>query len=392
MTTLQLKQETAAELTGHLLPFWNNLKDDRGGFYGGVDFDLTLNKQAMKGGILNSRILWFYSNVFLTTGNKEALLYAKHAYDYLVSNLLDKQFGGIYWMLNADGSVLEDTKHTYCQAFAVYGLSSYYAASGDSEALHLAHELYRLIESRCTDAFGYGEAFSRDFKPAENRQLSEDGYLADKTMNTLLHVIEAYTELLRVGQSTEVRACLTKAMQLCLNKVYDPKERMLQVFFDKQMRPISDIYSYGHDIEATWLLDRACDILDDAALTKQVDEMNRALTAHVLEEAFECGALNNERLRGVPDKNRVWWVQAEGVVGFLNAYQRGRGEHYLNTALALWGYIKEHLRDSREGGEWYWLVGLDGTPVSGRPIVEPWKCPYHNGRMCMEVVTRCATL
>ncbi|MFA9379845.1 MAG: AGE family epimerase/isomerase [Acetanaerobacterium sp.] len=391
MTTQQLHNEAGAELN-RLLAFWSGLRDERGGFYGGVDYQLNIQPDAVKSGILNNRILWLFSNAFLLRGDRQALINARHAYEFLRDRFVDAQHGGVYWMLGADGTPADEMKHSYNHAFAVYGLSSYFDASRDGQALQLAKELYRIIEERFADEYGYREAFARTWTPAGNDALSEDGYNAAKTMNTLLHLIEAYTELYRVSLDAEVGSSLRKALRLCLDKVYDRDGRMLYVFFDERMNSIADIYSYGHDIEATWLLDRACEILGDTQLAGEVAAMNREIAAHVRKEAFAGGALCNQRLRGEVDETRVWWVQAEGIVGFLNAYQRTGDKVYLDTVFALWEYIKEYMIDKRPGGEWYWSVDTTGKPAAGKPIVEPWKCPYHNGRMCMEVIKRCAKL
>ncbi len=383
-----MSEEVENELLNHILPFWDALKDDRGGFYGLMDFDLKIEKDAVKGVILNNRILWFYSNVYLNTKEKNALANAQHAYLFLKQSCFDEQYGGVYWMMNYDGTPNDDMKHTYNQAFAIYGLSSYYAASGDKEALQLAYQLYHTIETKCTDVYGYQEAFDRCWQPIENEKLSEDGFNAKKSMNTLLHIIEAYTELYRVDPNRDVGNSLKKALRLCKNKVYDSKSHVLGVFFDEQMKSIADLYSYGHDIEATWLIDRACEVLTDDALTVEMGVMTAQIADKVLESAFENGALNNQRCRGTIDKTRVWWVQAESVIGFLNSYQKSGDERFLQASLEIWEYIKKYIIDRRNGSEWYWCVDSHGEPIREEPIVEPWKCPYHNSRMCMEVMKR----
>lgn len=391
MTLEQLKFEAEHELFSHIYPFWNKLRDERGGFYSYVDYDLTLDREADKGVILNSRILWFYANLYLTTGRDEVKDQASHAWLFLRDYCLDSRYGGVFWSVHADGSPAETIKHTYNQAFAIYALSSWYRASGDEEVITLARQLFHLIETKCTDTYGYQDAFDRQWQPITNDQLSEDGYQADKTMNTLLHVIEAYTELYLAGHDPDVADSLRHALRQCIDQVYSPKDRMLQVFFDTKMNSIADLYSYGHDIEATWLMDRAADALADKELAAEIAEMNRVLTAHVLEEAFDQTALNNQRCRGVVDQDRIWWVEAEGVVGFLNAWQHDGLDIYRDVTLKLWQYIRDNLVDKRPGGEWYSSVHVSNEP-SAKPIVEPWKCPYHNGRMCMEVIRRCGEI
>lgn len=386
MTVLQtLAQETTSELQRHIYPFWSGLKDERGGFYGCVGFDGDVNRDGGKGVILNSRILWFFSNVYLTYRMEEALPLARHAYEFLRDACLDPEQGGVYWMIGPDNKPLDDMKHTYSQSFAVYGLSSYYRASGNREALQLAYTLFDLIETECMDEYGYMEAFDRRWNPIFNEKLSEDGFKADKTMNTLLHVIEAYTELYLADRSPAVSTALKKALDLYRTRIYHPESQTLGVFFNKEYEDIADLYSYGHDIEASWLVDRATEALREPELATRIGEIDLALAKTVRQAAMENGALNNQKCRGEVDKTRVWWVQCEGILGFLNAYRKTGESVYLETAVQLWDYIKKYLIDPRPGSEWFWDVNEHGRPESRKNIVEPWKCPYHNGRMCMEV-------
>ncbi len=384
-----LARECKKELTEHIIPFWDKLVDEEnGGFYGYVGHDLAVDKNADKGVILHSRILWFYSNCFIVLKNPEYLKKAKHAYDFLVKNCVDRQNGGVYWMVTADGKVSDGMKHTYCQAFFIYALSSYYDASKDEDALILAKQVYDTVEQKCRDEVAYQEAFTSDWQLMENDALSENGLMADKTMNTTLHLIEAYTELYRVSNDKNVLRSLYFLMDIMQNKIYDEKGGKLMVFFDKQLNEIGDIYSYGHDIEATWLMDRACDVIGDEHLTKRVRAMNKVIVANIASRAFINGRLNNEVEKGVVNTLHIWWVQAEGVVGFYNAYQRYGDAEYLDIARSLWEYIKAHIIDKREGGEWYSQLFDNEQPDTSKPTVDPWKCPYHNGRMCLEIISR----
>ena len=394
-------EEVKKELTEHIIPFWRGLRDDEyGGYYGYLSQELVLNKQAVKGCILNSRILWFFSNAYLVLGEPELLGEAEHAYLFLKDYCIDREYGGVYWSLNYDGTVFDSTKHTYNQAFAIYALSSYYDASGDREALLLAEELQRVIEEKCTDAIGYLEAFKADFSPESNEKLSENGVMAEKTMNTLLHVLEAYTELYRVtkkengasAELSEVTAFTKKRLELMLDtiadKIYNPKLRRQEVFFDKDFHSLIDLHSYGHDIETAWLTDRTLEILDEAAYTERLRPITRDLTEKIYERAYRDHSLLNECEKGVDNTDRIWWVQAETVVGFLNGYEMSGDEKFLAAAKDVWGYIKEYQIDKREGSEWFYAVKEDHTPDRSKPIVEEWKCPYHNGRMCFEVIKR----
>ena len=385
MFTSEIKEH----LTKDIIPFWRGLKDvEYGGFYGYMGYDLGLDKKAVKGCILNSRILWFFSNAYLVLKEEELLADAGHAFRFLKDYCVDKENGGVYWSLAFDGKPEDTTKHTYNQAFAIYALSSYYDASGDEEALSLAWELYEIIESRCKDEYGYLEAFNVRFEPEDNDKLSENGVMAEKTMNTLLHVFEAYTELYRVTGEEKVADKLRYMMDLIADKVYNKEAGRQEVFFDRTWNSLIDLYSYGHDIETAWLVDRGLEVLDDKAYTEKLSPITRTITENIYKRAYIDHSLVNEAENGVVDTTRVWWVQAEAVVGFLNGYQK-TPEHreYLEAAKDIWDYIKTCVVDKRSGSEWFWSVDRDRKPIE-KPIVEPWKCPYHNGRMCFEVIKR----
>lgn len=387
---MEMHKLAQEHLRTKLLPFWEKLKDEKnGGFYGYMDFDLKVDEKAAKGCILNSRILWFFANAAMVLNDPSLLTYADHAYRFMTEHCLDKEYGGIYWSMNYDGTPADTTKHTYNQAFAVYALASYYDATGNKEALDQAYALMDIIELRCTDEIGYLEAFDRSFAPVENDKLSENGVIAEKTMNTLLHVFEAYTEVYRVAKYDLAGKRLRFMMNVVAEKIYNPEKRRQEVFFDREMNSIIDLHSYGHDIETAWLLDRGLEVLGDAEMTEKLSPVTKALTARIYERAYVDHSLLNECERGVDNTSRIWWVQAEAVVGFFNGWQK-QPEHteYLAAAEDIFRYIMEKLVDPREGSEWYWELDKAGNPASRKPIVEPWKCPYHNGRMCMELIKR----
>lgn len=439
-----LSEEIEEHLFRRLIPFWVKLRDrEQGGFYGWMDSSLHVDRTAEKGCILNSRILWFFSNAYMClrmqedhcmqeetvspetgfgkrrdsdagstdaeeAGSLERALResAEWAYRFLKEKCLDRERGGVYWSVNYKGEPEDTTKHTYNQAFAVYALSSCFRAFHDREALKLAEELIRVIETRCFDVHGYREAQDRDFRPISNDKLSENGVMAEHTMNTLLHVLEAYTEYLLAcreakacgqdaaedsgicGLEKLVEAKLRWILHLIKTRVYNPGLHRQEVFFNQDMESLIDLHSYGHDIEAAWLMDRCLDVLGDEALTVSMSPILRDLENEVYEKAYRNHSLENECERGVTDGRRVWWVQAEGVVGFYNAWGRTGEQRYLEAARDIWAFIREHLADKREGGEWFWYTDAAGNPALERPIVEPWKCPYHNGRMCMEIISR----
>lgn len=388
---MNLAHEVRRELTDRIIPFWKRLRDDEhGGYYGYMDFDLKVDKEFEKGCILNSRILWFFANAYMTLKDKSLLAEAAHAYSFMREYCEDKEYGGVFWSVTYDGLPLDTTKHIYNQAFAIYALSSYYAASNDSSALDFAMSLFEKIETIGTDSYGYLESFNRKWELEDNDKLSENGLLADKTMNTLLHVLEAYTELYRVNKDERVKKALIKILDAFRNQVFNEETHRLEVFFDEKMNTISDLYSYGHDIEASWLLDRAATVLADEKIKAATNAYTNELVAEVYKEALSDGAMNNECFKGVVDTTRVWWVQAEAMVGFYNCYEKTGITEYKDITEKLWIYIKEHIIDRRQGSEWFWDLDKDNNPVSRKPIVEPWKCPYHNGRMCMEIIRRCS--
>ena len=384
--------EIETHLKEKLIPFWEGLKDkENGGYYGYMGYDLAIDTHYEKGCILNSRILWFFSNAYMLLGEDHLKDAAEHAYKFLKDCCIDKENGGVYWSVTYNGKISDDTKHTYNQAFAIYALSSYYDAIKDEEALKIAEELFNLIEEKCSDEYGYLEAFSRTFEPAGNDKLSENGVMADKTMNTLLHVFEAYTEYYRVSHNEKAAARLRFMLDIFKNNVYNEKLGRQEVFFDQKYTPLIDLYSYGHDIETAWLLDRGLEVLGDSGYIEMFAPVTHALAVNIYNRAFVNGSVLNEAENGVNDTTRIWWVQAESIVGFINEGMKIPGtdesSKYFKAAEALWEYIKEFIIDKREGSEWFWSVNADGEPCQ-KPIVEPWKCPYHNGRMCIEIVRR----
>ena len=372
-----------------IIPFWKNLRDDRfGGYYGYVDQNLHIDKTAEKGCILASRILWFFSECALALDREDLKQEAEHAYMFIQKYCLDRENGGIFWSMTHDGKPLDTTKHTYNQAFAIYSLSSYYRLSGDQSALQEARALFQLIEANCTDEIGYLEAFTADWKPESNEKLSENGVMADKTMNTLLHVFEGYSGLYAAQPDAVVESAMRRILTIYTDKIWSPELRRQLVFFDKEYRSIIDLYSYGHDIESSWLMDWGAGLLNDAQLKDQVSSINETMAKAVYETAYNHHSLANECDRGEVNELRIWWVQAEAVLGFVNLYEKCRDAQYADAATDIFRFIEEKLTDHRKGSEWFWCVDMFGTPIPEKPIVEPWKCPYHNGRMCLELMRK----
>ncbi|MCR4609545.1 MAG: AGE family epimerase/isomerase [Eubacterium sp.] len=377
------------EFEGHMIPFWKGLIDrENGGFYGEMDFDLNLDKKAVKGCILNSRILWFFSNDFMTLGDTSCLEYAEHAFCFLKKAFLDREYGGVYWSVTFDGKPAEDMKHTYNIAFAIYGLSSYYDASKNEEALKLAKELYNTIETKCRDEYGYLEAFTREFGEESNEKLSENGVMASRTMNTLLHVMEAYTELYRVSGDEDVKDKLKFILKLFREKLFNPEKERMEVFFDMDYNSLIDLHSFGHDIETAWLIDRTVEVLGAKGTEYDMTDITDILADKIYRDCFNGSSLPAENCKGVVDETRVWWVECEAIVGFINGFQKSGNTKYLDAAYKLWKFIEIYLIDKRDGSEWYSDVNKEGVPESRKPIVDQWTCPYHNGRMYFEVLKR----
>ena len=388
---INMKTTVRGMLEDNIIPFWCGLRDKRhGGFYGFMDIDLNLDVKADKGCILNSRILWFFSEASRVLERDDLLESARHAYEFLINHCLDKINGGVLWSVTYDGQPADTIKHTYNQAFAVYALAAYFEASGDKAALDMAFKLFNLLEEKCTESNGYGEAYDRAFMPIINDKLSENNIIADRTMNTLLHVFEAYSGLYRATKNLEVKEKMLSIIDTFVNKVYNPALKRQDVFFDADWNCIIDLISYGHDIESSWLIEWGCKMLENPVLLKQIENICSELTANVYDCAFRESSLRNECEKGVEDEKRIWWVQAEAVVGFLNMAEKHPGQtRYMSAAEDILKFIEDKIVDKRPGSEWLSEVLPDGSHTENKkPIVEEWKCPYHNGRMCLEIITR----
>ena len=380
-----INEEFREHLTTRILPFWENLKDgEAGGFYGYMDEALRLDKKADKGCILNSRILWTFSAAAETLGDEGLREYADHAYAFL-KRFLDAEHGGVYWSLKWNGEPADTTKHTYCQAFAVYGLAAYYRMSGNPEALDIAMELFRLIETRCKDEGGYLEALKADFTPESNEKLSENGVMASRTMNTLLHVLEAQAELYRAHPDEAVRRAGREALDRFLNVFFNPEKRRLEVFCDAAYHPLLDMQSYGHDIEGSWLIFDAAETLLPETERAPWREMCMTLLESATERGFTDNGLRYEVVDGVNNEIRAWWPQAEAVLGFEFGWRMTGDRAWAERIRKQWTYIREVTVDSREGSEWFNELREDRTSI-GKAMVDEWKCPYHNGRMCIRMI------
>jgi mannobiose 2-epimerase len=389
----QLRLELNDELTKNILPFWMEkmVDEKQGGFYGQMTGKNRLIPDAFKGGILNARILWTFSSAALHLKNPLYTEYAKRAKDYIFEHFFDAENGGTFWMLNADGTPADTKKQIYSQAFFIYALAEYFRLTQDKECLDKAIELFGLIEKNSFDKElnGYFEAYSKDWFLLEDLRLSTKDANEKKTMNTHLHVLEAYTNLYRVWKDEELAKQLKNLIEIFLDKIINQKTNHLDLFFDEHWKCKSTLISYGHDIESAWLLDEAAIVLGDAATLKKVLVIALKIADAAAEGMQPNGSIINERnnTTGQIDNNCDWWTQAEAMIGFLNAYKLSGNELYLQKTIAEWNFIKRFIID-KTAGEWHWAVSSEGVVDESNDKAGFWKCPYHNSRMCLELIER----
>lgn len=381
------------ELTGNILPFWMEKMEDKvhGGFLGRISGTGTEDGSAAKGTILNARILWTFSAAYRILGKPEYLAAATRAKREIIDKFYDKEYGGVYWSLTPEGLPDDTKKQIYALGFAIYGLSEYSRATGDAEALEYAVRLFHDIERHSFDKGknGYFEAFGREWGPIEDMRLSDKDINECKTMNTHLHILEPYTNLYRIWKDRELEKQLRNLICLFMEKILDQETGHLRLFFDEDWRSSHDIISYGHDIEASWLLHEAAGVLGDKALLEKT-RLASVSVADAASEGYIPGGGMIYEFHGdtaAVDADRHWWVQAETVVGYYNLWQMTGREDAMKKALGCWEFIKEHIVD-REGGEWIWSLRADGTANTDDDKAGFWKCPYHNGRMCLEIIER----
>ena len=438
MTIESIKQEMQDVLEKNILRFWlkKMVDHENGGFYGRLDGNGVLHPEADKGAILNARILWSFSAAYrvlsgktteretnLNTASAERETYleaASRAKDYFIEHFIDHEFGGVYWSVDYKGNPLDTKKQFYAIGFAIYGLSEYARATGNREALDYALQLYDCIEEHAFDHEynGYIEAMTRDWQPIADMRLSEFDANYPKSQNTHLHIIEPYTNLLRclkelqaqetcdyvpvlgsvlpVGISVpqenvyRVEASLRNLIDIFTDRILNPKTHHLDLFFDMDWtRGAGQLESYGHDIECSWLLHEAALVIGDKQVLKKVEPIVREVAAASAKGLRPDGSMIHEANldTGHVDDDLHWWVQAENVVGWFNIWQYFGDDDALQKALHCWQYIKENLIDW-ERGEWFWSRHADDTLNTNDDHAGFWKCPYHNSRMCLEIIER----
>lgn len=389
-----MKTEMQDVLQKNILRFWLDkmVDQEHGGFYGRIDGHEHLHADAEKGAILNARILWAFSAAYRVLGDKTYLEAASRAKHYIIDHFIDPEYGGVYWSLDCNGKPLDTKKQFYAIGFAIYGMSEYARATGDAEALKVAIDLYRCIEEHALDHEynGYIEAMTRDWQPIADMRLSELDANYPKSQNTHLHIIEPYANLYRVWKSEELKASLHNLIDIFTDRILNPETHHLDLFFDMDWkRGAGALESYGHDIECSWLIHEAALVLGDAEVLKKVEPIVE-MVAKASEKGLNAdGSMVHEANldTGYVDSDLHWWVQAEAVVGFFNIYQYFGDESALQKAQHCWTYIKENLIDN-ENGEWHWSRRKDGTLNLDDDKAGFWKCPYHNSRMCLEIIER----
>jgi mannobiose 2-epimerase len=388
-----LKSEVKSELCDNILPFWmEKMIDSRdGGFYGRIDGSGRVYNDADKGCVLNARILWSFSSAFRILKNPDYLKTAERSKDYFLNHFFDKDFGGVFWLLDHKGEMKDGKKQIYAQAFAIYGLTECYRITNDKTCLENAVDLFRLIEKYSYDTRldGYFEAFSREWGILDDLRLSTKDANEKKTMNTHLHVLEAYTNLYRIWKDDTLKKQLYRLICVFTDKIVNNQTFNLNMFFDEVWNDKTDLVSYGHNIESSWLIYEAALVLGDETLIRKVKKICLRIAEVSKEGIMTDGSMIYENFfkSGHIDSDRHWWVQAESVVGFLNAYNLSGQEEYLELSMANWRFITDHIVD-RQNGEWYWSVDKSLQPNLKEDKAGFWKCPYHNSRMCLEIIER----
>jgi mannobiose 2-epimerase len=388
-----LKKEMKQCLEDNILRYWIDKVTDNehGGYYGRVDGHDQVHPEAEKGAILNGRILWAFSAAYRVLKKQEYLDAATRAKDYILDHFVDKEYGGVYWSLDCEGKPLDTKKQTYAIGFVIYGLSEYARATGDKPSLDTAIKLYHDIEDHAYDAIngGYVEALTREWNPIADMRLSDKDENGAKTMNTHLHVIEPYTNLYRVWPSKELRESIHRLLDVFTDKLYNKETHHLDLFFDNEWHGRRNIESYGHDIEATWLLWETALVLGEDDVKTKLKPIVVDLAKAADEGLQPDGSMIYEHWKdtGKTDRQRQWWVLCENIIGHANLYQYFHDTSALKVAKDCWTFIDKHLVD-HVNGEWHWAVDDNGKINLEDDKAGFWKCPYHNSRMCLEIIER----
>ncbi|MCR4602830.1 MAG: AGE family epimerase/isomerase [Prevotella sp.] len=384
-----LRTETEQDLRQNILPFWmEKAVSPAGGFYGTVARDGKALDNAPRGAVLNARILWTFSRAYRHYGLESYKEMANRAADYLTTYFVDKKYGGVFWSVDSDGAISDATKQTYASAFAIYALAEHFRATGRRQSLETALMLYDTLEKKVHDKtrLGYTETFARDYSRTALKGV--DGQAnATKTMNTHIHLLEAFTTLYHVWPDEGLKENIKELLDILSTKLYSPQRQHLILFCDDQWNQVGDIDSYGHDIETSWLMCEAAAAVDDPTLRRKVEEQAVGMARTALKEGQnDAGAMRYEKTPQGMSKKMSWWPQCETIIGAVNAWQLTGDSYFLEAAQKTWEYVKAHFIDNRQGG-WFKELTEDGQPLNA-PKVSEWNCPYHNSRMAFELAER----
>ena len=389
---ISLKHEIKENLTTNLLPYWATKMVDtvNGGFYGRVDAKEQVYPDADKGGILNARLLWTFSSAYRVLGDSSYLNLATRAKDYIMTYFIDREYGGGYGTVKANGEPGDTRKGTLTQSYFIYAFAEYYRVTGDKTVLDEAVKIFELLEKHALDPEynGYYEVFTRDWQRSHDRLLNEKSEKDEKTMISHLHILEAYAGLYRVWENDRMKERLSNILYIFNTKIVDQNTFHTIYFLDRQWNATTQIDSYGHDIEGSWLMVEAARLLGDKKLIEETEKLSLKVAGAAAEGLQSDGSLLTELDRSTGHKVtiRSWWEQAETIVGYLNAFEITHNQSYLDKAMNGWNYTKKYFIDYKNGG-WFSLVDESGVPT-GRDKANYWTCPYHNSRMCMEVIER----
>ncbi len=376
-----------------ILHYWikNTIDWEYGGFKGRIDEENSSDIYAPKGSVLNARILWTFAAAYNFKKDSVYLDTATRAYHYISKFFIDEEFGGVYWSVDNYGTPFVTKKQAYAIAFTLYGLTEYYKCTKDVTVKEEAIRMFHILINKFYDAVygGYFEAFSKNWEPIENIRLSEKDMPEKKTMNTHLHILEAYTNLYRIWPNGELYTQIVLLVNTFLEKIIDQKNGHLGLFFDEQWNEKSSLISFGHDIETSWLLLEAARVTKENDLISRVEGASLKLVEGVVEALDDDFGMWYEKNTGTNHwiKQKHWWVQAEAMIGFVNGWQMSQREEFLNLAMNNWNFIKKKIKDNKYG-EWLWGVNDNGVKLAEQDKVGIWKCPYHNSRACIEILTR----
>lgn len=392
---LNYKKELQQELEEILVYWISNVVDEKqGGFYGAVSNDNMIDSIAPKGVVLNSRILWTFSAASKYSKNEQCLEIATRAFNYLEKYFIDYEYGGVFWSVDHTGKILDGKKQVYGLAFCMYGLVEFYKVTRNENALQYAKDMFECIEKFSFDKTkdGYTEAFTREWASIDDFRLSEKDNNEKKTMNTHLHIIEAYANLYEVWPEIFLRGKITGLLNIFEKYIFNKSNHHLNLFMTEDWEVKSSIQSFGHDIEASWLLYECAEISGNELYIDRYKKIALQMAAAAAEALDTDGGMWYEYDPAINHwiKEKHSWPQAEAMVGFFNAYQLSGDEKYLQLSLNSWQFVKQHLKDS-DWGEWFWGVNEDYS-IMQKDKAGFWKCPYHNSRACMEIMKRISLL